>query len=179
MHMVGLDLKHDVITHCEQLSQSLGYEKDLQFIEEDINTFNSSGEIDLVVSLHACDTATDAALEKAIRWQAKVILCVPCCQHELMNQVAQESLSPLLRHGILKERFAALATDAATLKYWKCSAIIPKSWNSSTSNIHPRICSSAPSNAPTQLNSKSKLGSLTFALSKRSTSPIPRAPLSF
>jgi hypothetical protein len=67
----------------------------------------------MVVALHACNTATDAALDKAIRWQAKVILCAPCCQHELYKQVKNQALEPLLRHGILKERFAALATDAA------------------------------------------------------------------
>lgn len=116
VRMTGLDLKSDVIRFCQELAQTLGYEKDLHFIHGDINAFDAAPRVDLVVSLHACDTATDAALEKAIRWQAKVILCVPCCQHELMKQVEQESLSPLLRHGILKERFAALATDAARVQ---------------------------------------------------------------
>lgn len=116
VQMVGLDLKRDVIDTCQELAQTLGYEHDLQFIQGDINAFDAKSGVDLVVSLHACDTATDAALEKAIRWQAKVILCVPCCQHELMHQVEQESLNPLLKHGILKERFAALATDAARVQ---------------------------------------------------------------
>ena len=110
--ITGLDLKSDVITHCQQLTEDLGMAKDLRFILGDINAYNTEDPVDMVVSLHACDTATDAALEKAIRWQAKVILCVPCCQHELFDQVKNQALSPLLKHGILKERFAALATDA-------------------------------------------------------------------
>jgi SAM-dependent methyltransferase len=113
IHMMGIDLKSDVIHHCQELAQTLGYQQDLQFIRVDINDFQTERGADLVISLHACDTATDAALEKAIRWQAKVILCVPCCQHELMSQIHQDAMRPLLKHGILKERFAALATDAA------------------------------------------------------------------
>ncbi len=113
VEMVGLDLKADVVKLCQDLAGQLGYGDDLRFLHEDINTFTQSGNVDLVVSLHACDTATDAALEKAIHWNAKVILCVPCCQHEVMHQIDQELLKPLLKHGILKERFAALVTDAA------------------------------------------------------------------
>lgn len=116
VNMVGLDLKSDVIKYCQELAQTLGYQHDLHFVREDINTFQTQEGVDLVVSLHACDTATDAALEKAIRWQAQVILSVPCCQHELMGQIQQETLRPLLKHGILKERFAALATDAARVQ---------------------------------------------------------------
>lgn len=111
--IVGLDLKEEVISQCRKLSHDLGYDKDLQFILGDINQYTTAEPVDMMVSLHACDTATDAALEKAINWQAKVILCVPCCQHELFNQVSNPDLAPLLKHGILKERFAALATDAA------------------------------------------------------------------
>lgn len=114
--MVGLDLKTDVIQNCQNLAQVLGYQHDLRFIQEDINNFETKEGVDLVVSLHACDTATDAALEKAVRWQAEVILCVPCCQHELMQQLHQDALQPLLKHGILKERFAALTTDAARVQ---------------------------------------------------------------
>ncbi len=111
LHLIGLDLKQDVINKCQSLAMKLGY-KDLQFAIKDINDYQNQNPIDMVISLHACDTATDAALEKAVRWQAKVILCAPCCQHELSQQIQQESLAPLLKHGILKERFAALATDA-------------------------------------------------------------------
>lgn len=113
VQMIGLDLKQDVISFCQELALELNYGNGLQFIQGDINAFDAAAGVDLVVSLHACDTATDAALEKAVRWQSKVILCVPCCQHELLNQIQQEALQPLLKHGILKERFAALATDAA------------------------------------------------------------------
>jgi SAM-dependent methyltransferase len=113
IHITGLDLKQEMVQKCQELAKNLGYEQDLAFICQDINQFTSTEPIDIMVSLHACDTATDAALEKAIRWQASVILCVPCCQHELFKQVKNENLRPLLKHGILKERFAALATDAA------------------------------------------------------------------
>ncbi len=112
VHLIGIDLKQDVIHSCQELAKTLGYQEDLCFIHEDIEHYQAQEEIDLVVSLHACDTATDAALEKAIRWQSKVILSVPCCQHELSQQIQQDLLRPLLKHGILKERFAALTTDA-------------------------------------------------------------------
>lgn len=114
--MTGIDLKSDVIELCQKLSHKLGYANDLHFVLGDVNAFETKQAVDLVISLHACDTATDAALEKAIRWQSRAILCVPCCQHELFKQVRNEALSPLLTHGILKERFAALATDAARVQ---------------------------------------------------------------
>lgn len=110
--LFGFDLKHDVIQFCQDLAKNLHY-GDIQFTQGDINTVNLPTDIDMVVSLHACDTATDAAIEKGIRCKAKVILSVPCCQHELINQIEQDSLNPILRHGILKERFSAIATDAA------------------------------------------------------------------
>lgn len=112
VHIVGLDLKHEVIAYCQGLAEQLKL-KGLSFVVGDINHFEHQGNVDLMISLHACDTATDAALEKAVRWKAKVILCVPCCQHELYSQVQCEQFDSMLRHGILKERFAALATDAA------------------------------------------------------------------
>lgn len=113
--MVGLDLKPEVINQCQELAKDLECEG-LSFVLGDINHYESSrleANIDLVVCLHACDTATDAALEKAVKWNTRTILCVPCCQHELYSQIECDLLSPLLRHGILRERFAALATDAA------------------------------------------------------------------
>jgi SAM-dependent methyltransferase len=111
VQMIGLDLKQDVIESCSALAKRLGYEQ-LQFRVGDINDYTETEKVDMVVTLHACDTATDAALEKAVRWDAKVILSVPCCQHELYGQVANDALTPMLQHGIIKERFAALATDS-------------------------------------------------------------------
>lgn len=108
----GLDLKPDVINKCADLAKKLKYDS-LHFAVGDISDYESPVKVDMMISLHACDTATDAAIAKAVQWDAEVILCVPCCQHELMAQVKCAELTPLLRHGILKERFAALATDAA------------------------------------------------------------------
>lgn len=108
----GFDLKKDVIAYCQELAGQLKL-KGLTFAVGDINEMEADGEVDLMISLHACDTATDAALEKAVRWNTGVILCAPCCQHELYSQVACGAMETLLRHGILKERLAALATDAA------------------------------------------------------------------
>jgi len=111
VRIVGLDLKKDVIEACAKLAAELGWD-DLTFAVGDISDFKGQDEVDMVVTLHACDTATDAALLQAIGWEASVILSVPCCQHELFRQLDQPLLQPLLKHGILKERFAALATDA-------------------------------------------------------------------
>ena len=111
VEVVGLDLKEDVVERCRSLAERLGYER-LRFEVGDIALFEGE-PADVVVSLHACDTATDAALERAVRWRAEVILAVPCCQHEVAGQLQVEALGPLLSHGILRERFAALATDAA------------------------------------------------------------------
>ncbi len=115
LNVVGLDLKADVIAHCQQLAERLEYGQ-LRFLVGDIAEYNELEQVDMVVTLHACDTATDAALEKAVRWGASVILSVPCCQHELFRQIDNPALAPLLSHGILKERFSALATDAARAK---------------------------------------------------------------
>lgn len=115
LRVVGLDLKEDVIRHCSVLAEKLGYDG-LRFLVGDIAKYDELQQVDMVVTLHACDTATDAALEKAVRWGASVILSVPCCQHELFRQVRSDVLGPLLQHGILKERFSALATDAIRAK---------------------------------------------------------------
>lgn len=111
IRVTGLDLKADVIKHCNELAQKLGYEK-LDFQVGDIKDFNGENHVDMVVSLHACDKATDYALEKAVKWGAEVILAVPCCQHELNNQINCDVLKPVLKYGIIKERMAALITDA-------------------------------------------------------------------
>ncbi len=109
--ITGLDLKEDVIAHCNELSSRYGYDK-LKFIRGDIAEYEGLTQADMVVTLHACDTATDFALEKAVRWDAKVILSVPCCQHEVNRQIQCEILQPALQYGIVKERMAALLTDA-------------------------------------------------------------------
>ena len=110
VHMIGLDLKSDVIRHCNELRDKYGYDQ-LEFIHGDIADFEGTDAVDMVVTLHACDTATDYALYKAVKWNAKVILSVPCCQHELNRQIKNNMLEPVLQYGILKERMAALMTD--------------------------------------------------------------------
>lgn len=111
VRMTGLDLKTDVIRRCNELAEKYGY-TELRFSEGDIRSYEGADEVDMVITLHACDTATDYALEKAVKWGANVILSVPCCQHEIAKQIDSELLSPLLKYGILKERFSALLTDA-------------------------------------------------------------------
>lgn len=110
IQIIGLDLKKDVIAHCNQLSKQYGYEN-LAFYEGDISSYEGVSQVDMVVTLHACDTATDYALYKAIRWGASVILSVPCCQHEINKQIDEKSLQPIFQYGLLKERSAALITD--------------------------------------------------------------------
>lgn len=109
--IIGLDLKEEVIRHCSELAQNYGYEK-LKFLVGDIASYEGNARVDMVVTLHACDTATDYALDKAVKWGAKVILSVPCCQHELNGQIHCEILEPVLKYGLIKERMAALITDA-------------------------------------------------------------------
>lgn len=112
INVIGLDLKADVIAFCTELADKLGYGK-LRFLVGDIAEYEGLQSADMVVTLHACDTATDAALAKAVGWGASVIMSVPCCQHELFRQISGDALSPILSQGLLKERFSALATDAA------------------------------------------------------------------
>lgn len=109
--ITGLDLKTDVIHNCNRLAQSYGYDR-LQFVQGDIKNFTGADQVDMVVTLHACDTATDYAIEKAVGWGAKVIFTVPCCQHEVNGQIQNKLLHPVLKYGLLKERLSAILTDA-------------------------------------------------------------------
>ena len=118
IRIIGLDLKTDVIMACNQLAKKYGYRK-LRFLEGNIADYTGSEEVDMVVTLHACDTATDFALAKAVGWKAKVILSVPCCQHELNGQMGNEVLAPLFSYGLIKERMAALVTDSLRAEYLK------------------------------------------------------------
>ena len=112
IRIIGLDLKADVIEHCNELRTRYGYDK-LDFYVGDIATYKDVDKVDMVVTLHACDTATDYALAKAVKWGAEVILSVPCCQHEANRTIKSDILSPVMDYGILKERMAAIVTDAA------------------------------------------------------------------
>ena len=142
IRIIGLDLKRDVIARCAKLAQKYGYKK-LKFMEGDIADYDGVEQVDMVVTLHACDTATDYALAKAVRWNAEIILSVPCCQHELNAQFAEAVgergdendtvmcrelqdtlqadcsvfLAPVMDYGLLRERFAALITDGLRAKY--------------------------------------------------------------
>ncbi|GKV68330.1 methyltransferase [Sporosarcina sp. NCCP-2716] len=111
IRVTGLDLKKEVIEDCREIAKDLGYDQ-LEFLVGDINEYEGESAVDMVVTLHACDTATDMALARAVRWGASVILSVPCCQHELFNQLRAPELDVMLQHGLVKERFAALATDS-------------------------------------------------------------------
>ncbi|WP_391204975.1 class I SAM-dependent methyltransferase [Psychrobacillus sp. L4] len=111
IRVTGLDLKKEVIEECAKIADDLGYDQ-LEFLVGDINDYNDESAVDMVVTLHACDVATDMALARAVKWGASVILSVPCCQHELNTQLNAPWLDIMLKHGLIKERFSALATDS-------------------------------------------------------------------
>lgn len=109
--IIGLDLKTDVIEHCSQLAKQFNF-KDLHFVQGDIKNFTGLEKVNMVVSLHACDTATDESLVKAITWDADVILAVPCCQHELFKKIHNPVMATMEKHGLIKERLSSLITDS-------------------------------------------------------------------
>ncbi|GKV65414.1 MULTISPECIES: SAM-dependent methyltransferase [unclassified Sporosarcina] len=111
IRVTGLDLKKEVIEECQTIAEDLQYDQ-LEFLVGDINEYEGDTAVDMVVTLHACDVATDMALAKAVTWGASVILSVPCCQHELFSQLQSPAFDVMLQHGLVKERFAALATDS-------------------------------------------------------------------
>lgn len=111
IRVIGLDLKEDVIAHCNELAKRFGFDA-LSFYVGDISSYEGVDAVDMVVTLHACDVATDYALHKAVKWGAKVIFSVPCCQHELHNQMDCRPLESVLKYGLIQERMAALLTDA-------------------------------------------------------------------
>lgn len=110
VEIIGLDLKEDVIRFCNETAKKLGYDE-LTFLTGDIADFVSTGA-DMVVTLHACDTATDFALINAVKWHSKVILSVPCCQHELFSQIESDINQPMLKHGIIKDKFSEILTNS-------------------------------------------------------------------
>lgn len=111
VNIIGLDLKMDVINFCNEVSEDLDYKR-LKFIHGDIKDYEGLADVDMVVTLHACDNATDTALIKAVNWNAQAILSVPCCQHEFYDKIKSPVLEPMLKHGIIKEKLSSLITDS-------------------------------------------------------------------
>lgn len=137
--MIGLDLKTDVIKKCNEISQKYGYSH-LKFVQGDISQFQKEPDVDMIVTLHACDTATDYALYYAIQMKCRFIFSVPCCQHEINLQLKNKSLNPISKYGILKDRFSAILTDsirANILEYFGYNTQVLEfvDWDATPKNI--------------------------------------------
>ena len=111
VHMVGLDLKEDVIQKNQDIAKKHQLQG-LKFLACDANQYQPDRPIDVVIALHACNNATDMAIAISLKWKAKGIFLAPCCQQFLFPKIKQPLLNPLLKYGLFKERFAALITDA-------------------------------------------------------------------
>jgi len=109
--ITGVDLKSEVISECRATAQKIDFNK-LMFVCGDIKDIEEPNEIDMVISLHACDTATDEAIIKAIDWKSKIIIAAPCCQHELFGQINNDLFEPVIKHGVLKDKLSAILTDS-------------------------------------------------------------------
>ena len=109
--IIGIDLKKEVIEYCNNISKKLNF-NNLEFVYGDVIDYENKNKIDMVISLHACNTATDIALLKSLAWKAKVFFAVPCCQKELNNQLDSSYIPFMLKHGIIKEKFSTLLTDS-------------------------------------------------------------------
>lgn len=175
VHITGLDLKEDVIVRCNETAKKYGYNH-LKFQVGDINGYQTDEAVDMVVTLHACDTATDYALYNAIRWNAGIILSVPCCQKELNAQTGTEknsNLAILTKYGIVKERFMALTTDAIranVLEYfgYKTQMLEFVDYASSPKNILIRAVKGSVSNKK-KTRAKEEIASITAEFGVRQT----------
>jgi hypothetical protein len=117
VRVIGIDRRDDVVSSARKIAKNLDIDGDVAFIEADIATVSEKElgvpRADMVVSLHACDTATDEALAKAVEWKARFILCAPCCQHELQKTLADKgAFAGLMRQSILRERLCDILTDS-------------------------------------------------------------------
>ena len=113
---LGVDLKPDVVAYCNEVAQKLGF-TGLSFVCDDVKNYQKDCDVDLVVSLHACDIATDLVLDRALAHKARVILSTPCCHHELNHTMHCEALAFIEEHSMLRQKLCDAATDALRLKW--------------------------------------------------------------
>ncbi len=116
VRMTGVDLKPDVVEHCNAVASALGFDG-LEFLCGDVSAYDAGEKVHLVVSLHACDVATDLVLERAVAWETDVILSTPCCHHELNHNIDCAPLAFITQHSMLRQKLCDAATDALRLKF--------------------------------------------------------------